>query len=106
MRTTAIQPYSRMQFAMTALFTAALFGSWALCTPIDPAARSAPDAAGNRFVGSNLHFSNPFLAGSQTAQFPAGGNTATDPQGFDLCDVAMGSQVSRYISAVDGVIPY
>ena len=103
---TAIQPHSRMQFAMTALFTAALFGSWALCTPVDPGGRSATDTAGNRFVGSNLHFSNPFLAGSQTAQFPAGGNTAIDPQGFDLGDVAMGSQVSRYISAVDGVIPY
>ncbi len=79
--------------------------SWALCTtPSSGDSRSFSVQA--RAVGSGLHISNPFAPAGISPQFPTGGNTPADPQGFDLGDVVIGSSVSRYISALDGVTPY
>jgi hypothetical protein len=81
---------------------ATLACSWALCTMAVPSGSRA--VAVTRAVGSGLHISNPFIGAN--AQFPSGGNTSSDPKGFDLGDAVIGSQLSRYISALDGVTPY
>ena len=87
------------------LFTAAAAASWALCTTPGSGSRAVVSAA-PRAVGTGLHISNPFALAGQFPQFPAGGNVSPDPQGFDLGDACFGSAVSRYISGLDGVVPY
>ena len=96
-----IKSVIRLRAFTMGILGASVACSWALCTMAVPAARSV---ATTRTVGSGLHISNPFIGAN--AQFPAGGNTASDPKGFDLGDATIGSQLSRYISALDGVTPY
>lgn len=59
-----------------------------------------------RTVGTGLKFSNPLLLPGQDAEFPTGGLTASDPNGFDLGDACYGSSIVRYLTALNGVQPY
>ena len=59
-----------------------------------------------RSVGTGLTFSNPLLLPGQDADFPTGGSTASDPNGFDLGDAYYGSTIVRYLTALNGVQPY
>lgn len=83
---------------------AALGFSWALATTSAPSA--PPRAATFRAAATSLRFSNPFLLPGVDAQFPSGGSTANDPNGFDLGDIAIGSQLVRYVNALGGFQPY
>ena len=94
----------RMRTLGMGLAAASAAFSWALCTTSTPDSRSV--AVQPRVVGSGLHLSNPFIGAGITPQFPTGGNTALDPKGFDLGDATVGSSLSRYINALDGVTPY
>src|SRR5579862_38284 len=80
--------------------------SWAIATPNSNPASSDSPRPSPRTVGSGLRFSNPFLLAGQDPTFPSGGNTATDPGGYDLGDVFFGSQFTRYVTALGGVRPY
>jgi hypothetical protein len=66
----------------------------------------APAQVAPRSVGSNLHFSNPFLPAGVSSLFPSGGNVSPDPAGYDLGDATAGSSLVRFLSALDGVTPY
>lgn len=59
-----------------------------------------------RGVGSGLRFTNPFLEPGQDETYPAGGDAARDPDGFDLGDACIGGPVTRFIGAAGGFKPY
>src|SRR5476651_1985555 len=84
-------------FALPLCFAAAAF-SFALATAIPPSDSGSPNAAGraavqSRSVGSPLRFTNPFLQAGTDPLFPAGGNTANGPNGFDLGDALQGQTI-------------
>ena len=93
---------------LLALALACLGFSFSLATAPDSASRQTQDNshAAPRTIGSGLRFSNPPLLPGQDSQFPNGGLTNTDPQGFDLGDACFGSQIVRYLTAVGGVEPF
>jgi len=104
---------SAFRLIASACFTAALGFTLALAT--SPAAPVAADRAANsaspRSVVEPLRFTNPFLlagtvAGADLFLFPTGGATTTDPQGFDLGDVSPNSDITRYVNATGGYLPY
>ena len=84
------------------LVFAAIGFSWALAVPSTQQTPGSTPKVG----GMNLMFANPFLLPGQDLQFPNGGNTGFDPQGYDLGDVVLGSQFVRYVTALGGVRPY
>jgi hypothetical protein len=67
---------------------------------------TAGNSAGPRTVGTGLKFSNPPLLPGQDSNFPNGGLTSSDPNGFDLGDAYYGSQLVRYLTGLGGVVPY
>ena len=87
--------------------------SLATTNPPGSASQASPRSVKNREVGEGLRFTNPFLlVGSTTPGssdpvfFPQGGETASDPQGFDLGDAALGTPIVRYINGAGGFLPY
>jgi hypothetical protein len=94
-----------MRQLLMGLIIATLSFSWALATA-DARGQSGSRAATARSVGTNLRISNPFLLPGQDGNFPSGGDVAGDPDGFDLGDACIGSQVVRYLSGLGGVQPY
>lgn len=101
-------------FALS-IFLAILGFSYALATHSDTHSDSRaaqPRKVAPRDVGTPLRFTNPFLPAGADLAFPNGGNTSTDPDGFDLGD-AIGSSdpanapfVTRYLTAAGGGLPY
>jgi hypothetical protein len=96
-----------------ACFTAALGFTFALATTPDAsvAAARAAHKAGSRAAIEPLRFTNPFLLigtnpGADPLFFPTGGATTTDPQGFDLGDVSPNTDITRYVTATGGYLPY
>ena len=93
-----------------AIFLAVLGFSYALATHSDSggdASRAAlPRQVAPRSVGTPLRFTNAFLPAGVDPAFPSGGNTATDPQGFDLGDAIVGAVVTRYLTVAGGGLPY
>jgi hypothetical protein len=59
-----------------------------------------------RSVGSPLRFTTPFLLAGTDTLFPTGGNTPSDPQGFDLGDALQNQPIRRVITAAGGAQPY
>jgi len=55
--------------------------------------------------GRLLRFSDPFILAGSDANFPAGGDVAADPDGFELGDVANTVSFERGISTLGGVRP-
>jgi hypothetical protein len=97
--------YHRRSTTLLLGFACTILGfSWALATSAPAHSRAAAVSA--RSVGSQLRISNPFLLPGQDAQFPSGGDPSADPDGFDLGDATLGSQLVRYISGLGGVRPY
>ena len=91
------------------LIVAAAAFSYAVATspvPLSGASRSSTPTASGRSVGSPLQFTTPFLQAGTDARFPTGGNTPTDPQGFDLGDALQNQPVRRVITATGGEQPY
>jgi len=93
-----------VQTALLGVLAAAVAFSVALATPVE--SRDAGAGVKSRFVGTNLRFSNPFILAGSDPSFPAGGDVANDPDGFDLGDVAVGSQFVRLVTALGGVRHY
>ncbi|HYG75924.1 MAG TPA: hypothetical protein VEK08_13050 [Planctomycetota bacterium] len=109
------------------ILTAALGFSFALATSspeAEPRAAEPPRASG-RVIGEFLKFTNPFLQPftsnampnlleTDAVFFPAGGDVEdpddTDEEfpvkGYDLGDACAGGQITRYISATGGFLPY
>ncbi len=95
-----------------AIFLAVLGFSYALATHSDSSGDASralqPRQVAPRKVGTPLRFTNPFLPGGVDPAYPKpdGGNTSSDPQGFDLGDAIVGSVVTRYLIAAGGGPPY
>ncbi|HYG77804.1 MAG TPA: putative Ig domain-containing protein [Planctomycetota bacterium] len=100
-------PYRRhtMHGALLGLLAASVAFSYALATSADGRGLDGR-SVDPRIVGTNLRISNPFLSAGADANFPAGGDVASDPDGFDLGDACFGSNFVRYISALGGVQHY
>lgn len=93
-----------------ALFLAVLGFSYALATHSDSendaAAPPAPRSASARALGTPLRFTNAYLAKGVDPGYPNGGNSNTDPKGFDLGDATQGVTFTRYLNAAGGGLPY
>ncbi|MGD0092246.1 MAG: hypothetical protein ABSE73_20210, partial [Planctomycetota bacterium] len=102
---------SSVSFLFLPVVVAAFCFSYALATSVAPRglAPRAPQTAQPRYLGSTLHFTNPFLQAGSDFGFAGGGGVGNDPQGFDLGD-ALGDpsagSITRYISAAGGFLPY
>lgn len=105
--------HSAIRLLAFACFTAVLGLTFALATtPGSPDATArATQGAAPRAAIEPLRFTNPFLLigtvpGADPLLFPTGGATKTDPQGFDLGDVTAGAEITRYVNATGGFLPY
>ena len=101
----SVSKFTIQSFALGLCFSFAGF-SWAIATSPATPDIGTPSGKEARAVGSGLQFSNPFLQPGQDPQFPNGGNAGLDPNGYDLGDACLGSQLVRFVSAVGGVHPY
>jgi len=97
----------RIQGMTLGVFSAMVGFSFALATSQGEAEHlGAGTGPAPRVVGSGLTFSNPPLLPGQDPNFPSGGLTSSDPNGFDLGDAYFGSSLTRYLTALNGVTPY
>ncbi len=101
---------SAVKTFLLASFLAVLGFSYALATQSDPdnGASSSADsrAVTSRAVGAPLRFTNAYLKPGADPGYPKGGNTNTDPKGFDLGDATQGAVFTRYLTATGGGFPY